>query len=176
MERRHVCEGVGGKEEEKRREEKKRVEGRLSLRAGRAKEKVDASTRDRTRDLQIFSLTLSQLSYRSVEGYAHPNPPAAYTQQNTLKPYTTHTDTHKHAKTNKLHNKLHTTRNTPRYTPRKTTNIIHTYKRTNYKRTNDRKIRSTTTTKRQNNQTTSRTTKKPQEATKSHDSNEKTNR
>ena len=30
--------------------------------------KRDASTRDRTKDLQIFSLTLSQLSYRSVEG------------------------------------------------------------------------------------------------------------
>ena len=28
----------------------------------------NASTRDRTRDLQIFSLTLSQLSYRSAEG------------------------------------------------------------------------------------------------------------
>ena len=27
-----------------------------------------AATRDRTRDLQIFSLTLSQLSYRGKEG------------------------------------------------------------------------------------------------------------
>ena len=33
----------------------------------RAKRERGAATRDRTRDLQIFSLTLSQLSYRGVE-------------------------------------------------------------------------------------------------------------
>ena len=32
------------------------------------KEKNYAATRDRTRDLQIFSLTLSQLSYRGLAG------------------------------------------------------------------------------------------------------------
>ena len=32
----------------------------------RAKRERGAATRDRTRDLQIFSLTLSQLSYRGV--------------------------------------------------------------------------------------------------------------
>jgi hypothetical protein len=32
-----------------------------------AKECKSAATRDRTRDLQIFSLTLSQLSYRGVK-------------------------------------------------------------------------------------------------------------
>ena len=31
-----------------------------------------AATRDRTRDLQIFSLTLSQLSYRGHIAYTHP--------------------------------------------------------------------------------------------------------
>ena len=36
--------------------------------------RCDASTRDRTKDLQIFSLTLSQLSYRSVESFSHHTP------------------------------------------------------------------------------------------------------
>ena len=34
--------------------------------ARKTKKKTDAATRDRTRDLQIFSLTLSQLSYSGV--------------------------------------------------------------------------------------------------------------
>ena len=44
---------------------------RLEMRGGRKKR---AETRDRTGDLQIFSLTLSQLSYRGCCGYSIPMP------------------------------------------------------------------------------------------------------
>ena len=39
---------------------------------GRAMRERGAATRDRTRDLQIFSLTLSQLSYRGATTPTHP--------------------------------------------------------------------------------------------------------
>ncbi len=89
-----------------------------------------AATRDRTKDLQIFSLTLSQLSYRGMARHTHPyhtNSTQNYKNSINLYSHTTHSQSknnkkhvHKHSQTTSTTFLLTNTPTSPRSTPRLT--------------------------------------------------------